>query len=226
MAQTTLVATTGRQTGSPASRRLRAEDNIPGVLYGRGMAPISVAVGRRDLRQALSGPAGFNTVLSLEVDGKKYPAVIKDVQRHPVKRNVAHLDFLQINMKELLTVSVPLRLEGEAKAVLVEGGLVDPAVDTIEVECTPDNMPNEFVVDISGMEIGDTIRLESLVMPEGVTALGDPEMAIVTALHGFTEADLESDAVPVVEDEEAVEGEAADGEAADGEAAGGDAASE
>ena len=221
MSQTTLVATTGRQTGSPASRRLRGEDNIPGVLYGQGMKPINVAVGRRDLRQALAGPAGFNTVLSLEVDGKKYPAVIKDVQRHPVKRNVAHLDFLQINMKELLTVSVPLRLEGEAKAVLVEGGLVDPAVDTIEVECTPDNMPNEFVVDITNMQIGDTIRLESLVMPEGVTALGDPDMAIVSALHGFSEADLESDATPDVVVEEGEEG--ADGEAAE---AGGDAPAE
>ncbi|MEO6123661.1 MAG: 50S ribosomal protein L25 [Ilumatobacteraceae bacterium] len=216
MSQTTLVATTGRQTGSPASRRMRAEDNIPAVIYGLGMSPISIAVGRRDLRLALAGPAGFNTVLSLEIDGKKYPAVIKDVQRHPVKRNVAHLDFLQINMKELLTVSVPLRIEGEAKAVMVQGGLVDPAVDSIEVECTPDNMPNEFVVDITDMQPGDIIRLESLAMPEGVTALGDPEMTIVTALAGFSEADLESDATPeVVETEgEAVEGEAAAGEAA------------
>ena len=213
MSQTTLVAQTGRQTGSPAARRLRSTDSIPAVLYGQGMAPVSVAVGRRDLRLALSGPAGFNTVLQLEVDGKIYPAVIKDVQRHPVKRNVAHLDFLQINMKELLTVSVPLRLEGEAKAVAAQGGLVDPSVDTIEVECTPDNMPNEFVVDISEMQPGDVIRLSELVMPSGVTALGDPEMAVVTALHGFSESDLESDATPDVE-------------VGDGDAAAGDTAAE
>ena len=210
MSQTTLVAQTGRQTGSPASRRLRSTDSIPAVLYGQGMAPVSVAVGRRDLRLALSGPAGFNTVLQLEVNGKIYPAVIKDVQRHPVKRNVAHLDFLQIDMKELLTVSVPLRLEGEAKAVAAQGGLVDPSVDTIDVECTPDNMPNEFVVDISNMQPGDVIRLSELVMPSGVTALGDPEMAVVTALHGFSESDLESDATPDVEagDDEAAAGDA------------------
>jgi large subunit ribosomal protein L25 len=213
MSQTTLVAQTGRQTGSPASRRLRNADNIPAVLYGQGMEPVSVAVGRRDLRLALSGPAGFNTVLQLEVDGKVYPAVIKDVQRHPVKRNVAHIDFLQINMKELLTVSVPLRLEGEAKAVMAQGGLVDPAVDTIEVECTPDNMPNEFVVDISDMQPGDVIRLSELTMPSGVTSLGDPEMPIVTALHGFSEAELESDAVPTV-DEAPAEGDEA-GESGD-----------
>jgi large subunit ribosomal protein L25 len=220
MSQTTLVAQTGRATGSSASRRLRADDFIPGVLYGRGMTPVSVSVGRRDLRQALSGPAGFNTVLSLEVDGKTYPAVIKDVQRHPVKRNVHHIDFLQINMTELLTVSVPLRLEGEAKAVIADGGLVDPAVDTIEVECTPDNMPNEFVVDISEMQPGDVIRLSELAMPAGVTSLGDPEMAIVTALHGFSEAELESDAVPAVEEV------AEDADAEGGEDAAGDAPAE
>jgi large subunit ribosomal protein L25 len=193
MSQTTLVASTGRATGSPASRRLRAGDQIPGVLYGQGMTPVSVAVARRDLRLALSGPAGFNTVLQLEVDGKTYPAVIKDVQRHPVKRNVSHVDFLQVNMSELLTVSVPLHLTGEAKAVLDSGGLVDPAVDSIEVECTPGNMPNEFIVDVTDMQPGDVVRLSSLVMPKGVTALGDPEMAIVTAIHG-TEAEPEPEA--------------------------------
>lgn len=184
MSQTTLVASTGRETGSPASRRLRATDQIPGVLYGQGMTPVSVAVARRDLRIALSGPAGFNTVLQLQVDGKVYPAVIKDVQRHPVKRNVSHIDFLQVNMSETITVSVPLHITGEAKAVLADGGLVDPSVDSIEVECTPGNMPNEFTVDISAMVPGDVIRLSSLTMPAGVVALGDPDMAIVTAIHG------------------------------------------
>ena len=202
MSQTTLVASTGRVTGSPASRRLRATDQIPGVLYGQGMTPVSVAVARRDLRLALSGPAGFNTVLQLEVDGKTYPAVVKEVQRHPVKRNVSHIDFLQVNMSEMLTVSVPLHLSGEAKAVLNEGGLVDPAVDTIEVECTPGNMPNEFVVDVSEMQPGDVIRLSSLVMPKGVTALGDPDMAIVTAIHG-SQAEPEAEPAAVVEAPEA-----------------------
>ncbi len=187
MSQTTLVATTGRTTGSPASRRLRNADQIPAVIYGQGMTPISIAVARRDLRLALSGPAGFNTVLSLEVDGKKFPAVVKQVQRHPVKRNVAHVDFLQVNMKEELTVSVPVRLEGEAKAVLASNGLVDPAVDTIEVVCTPDNMPNEFVIDVTNMQPGDVIRLGDLPMPKGVTATGEPEMAVVTAIHGSVE---------------------------------------
>jgi len=222
MPQTPLVATTGRATGSSASRRLRAEGHIPGVIYGRGMEPVSVTIERRDLRIALSGPAGVNTVLELRVDGRSYPAVVKDLQRHPVKRTVNHIDFFQVNMNEEITVAVPLRLEGEAKAVLAEGGLVDPAVDTIEVHTTPTDMPNEFIVDVTDMQPGDVIRLGDLPMPAGVTATGDPEMAIVTILV-MRASELESDAVP-----EAAEGEDAEGgeAAADGDSAAGEAASD
>jgi large subunit ribosomal protein L25 len=218
MSQTTLVAQSRTAAGSAAARRLRAQDQIPGVLYGHGMQPLSLSVGRRDLRVALSGAAGFNTVLSLELEGKTYPAVIKDVQRHPVKRTVHHIDFVQINMSEVLTFHVPLHLEGEAKAVLAQGGLVDPAVDTIEVECTPDKLPPQFVVDVSDLQPGDVIRLAALAMPDGVKATGDPEMAIVTALHGISSADLESDAAPAAE---TTEGEAGGGEGTEsGETAG------
>jgi len=217
MPQTPLAATTGRATGSPASRRLRAEGHIPGVLYGHGMAPVSLTIERRELRLALSGAAGANTVLDLQVDGKSYPAVIKEMQRHPIRRTVNHIDFLQVNMNEEITVSVPLRLEGEAKAVANNGGLVDPAVDSIEVTTTPNNMPNEFVVDITDMKIGDIIRLADLPMPNGVTAHGDPDMPIVTILI-MAASELESDATPAAESE----GEGGDA-AADGDAAAGDA---
>lgn len=184
MSQTKLVATTGRPTGTAASRRLRAEGQIPAVLYGRGMSPVSVTVDRRDLRLALSGPAGSNTVLDLQVDGKSYPAVIKEMQRHPIRRTVNHIDFFQVNMNEEITVSVGIRIEGEAKAVLAEGGLVDPAVDSVEVLTTPNNMPNEFIIDISAMKPGDVIRLADLPLPSGVTVTGDPEMPVVTVIMG------------------------------------------
>ena len=218
MPQTTLSATTGRATGSPASRRLRTEGRIPGVLYGHGMTPVSVSVERRDLRLALSGPAGANTVLDLQVDGKSYPAVVKEMQRHPVKRTVSHVDFLQVNMNEEITVSVPLRLEGESKAVSAEGGLIDPSVDSIEVTTTPNNMPNEFVVDVSAMQMGDVIRLSDLPMPDGVTPHGDPEMPIVTIMI-MSASELQSDATPEpVAEAEGAEGES--GDAATGEPAG------
>lgn len=214
MSQTVLVATSGRTTGSPASRRLRAEGHIPGVLYGHGMTPVSVTVERRDLRLALSGPAGANTVLELQVDGTSYPAIVKDMQRHPIKRTVSHIDFLQVNMNEEITVSIALHLEGESKAVQAVGGLVDPAVDSIEVSCTPNNMPNQFVVDITDMQPGDVIRLSDLPMPEGVTALGDPEMPIVTVL-----VTAGGDAAEAAEAAEDAEGDEAGGGQAAADAA-------
>jgi large subunit ribosomal protein L25 len=203
MSQTKLVATTGRPTGSSASRRLRAEGHIPGVIYGRGMEPISLTVERRDLRLALSGPAGSNTVLALEIDGKSFPAVVKEMQRHPIRRTVSHIDFLQVNMNEEITVQVSIRIEGEAKAVQAVGGLVDPAVDTIEVSCTPNNMPSEFVVDITDMQPHDVIRLSDLTVPAGVTLLGDPEMPVVTVL--VTQGGDREDSAP----EAAADGDAA-----------------
>lgn len=220
---TTLVATTGRPTGSPASRRLRHEDKIPGVLYGHGMSPISVTVVRRELRHAVSGSAGMNTLLNLQVDGTTYPAIIKDLQRHPVRRNVIHIDFLQVSLDEQITVSVPVHLEGEAKAVLQEGGLVDPALNEIEVSTTPNNIPDAIVIDITAMQPGDVIRLSDISLPAGVTTSLDPETAVVTAI-AMAPAEVEEAAEGEGEAEGAAEGGAA---AEGGEAeASGDAASE
>jgi large subunit ribosomal protein L25 len=227
MASTVLVANTGRPIGSAASRRLRGDDRIPGVLYGHGMDPLSVAVERRELRVALSGAAGVNTVLDLTVDGTVYPAIVKDLQRHPVRRNVIHVDFIQVNLDEEITVAVPLRLVGEAKEVEQEGGLVDPAVDSIEVLTTPRNIPDEFVVDVSEMTMDTVIRLGDVPMPAGVTATGDPESPVVTVLTMRAEvAEIEAADAEVAAEQEAEEA-AAEGEPAEaGEAAaeGGEAA--
>ncbi len=215
MSENTLVAQTGRATGSAAARRLRAEGNIPGVLYGHGMTPISLSVARRDLRLAVAGPAGMNTLLNLSVDGATYPAIIKDVQRHPIKRTVSHIDFQQVSLTEEITISVPLRLEGEAKAVVSEGGFVDPAVDSIDVVTTPNNMPNEIVVDITDMQPGDIVRLADITLPKGVTPAGDPETVLVTTMAGVTAADLETEGGEAAE----AEGEGAVGEASEAESA-------
>ena len=159
MSETVLVARTGRTTGSASARRMRAEDVIPAVVYGQGMDPISVSVTRRDLRVALSGPAGVNTVLDLDVDGTVYPAIVKEMQRHPVRRTVQHVDFIQVNLNEQIRVSVPVRLEGEAKEVLQENGLVDLALPEIEVSTTPRLIPDEVVIDVSDMTMSSTITI-------------------------------------------------------------------
>jgi large subunit ribosomal protein L25 len=209
---TVLVAETGRPTGSANSRRMRREEHIPAVVYGQGMQPITISVVRRDLRQALSGPAGVNTVLDLTVDGKVFPAIVKELQRHPVRRTVAHVDFLQVNLNEEITIAIPVRLEGEAKQVIAEGGLVDPAVDTIEVRTTPRNIPNEIVIDITDMTMDTVITLGDIQLPAGVTPVAEPDMAVVTVLITRAE-ELEEPA----EGEEGEAGEAGEGEATQGE---------
>ena len=178
----TLSAEAGRVTGSPASRRLRAADRIPGILYGHGMTPVILSVARRDLRVALSGPAGQNTILTLSVDGSSYNAVVKEMQRHPVRRNVSHVDFVQINLSEEIVMNVPVHLTGVAKQVVAAGGLVDAAVDSIEVRTTPANVPNEIVIDITDLTPESVIHLADLKLPAGVVAVGDPEMLIATVL--------------------------------------------
>ena len=190
----TLSAETGRATGSAASRRLRAADRIPAVLYGHGMEPISLSVARRDLRVALSGPAGQNTILSLNIGGTSYNAIVKEMQRHPVRRTVAHIDFVQINLSEEITMHVPVHLVGTAKAVVSAGGLVDPAVDTIEVRTTPANVPNEISIDISDLTPDSVIRLSDIAMPAGVSAIGDPEMPVVTVLMSRAATEAAKDA--------------------------------
>jgi large subunit ribosomal protein L25 len=195
----TLTAEVGRETGSAASRRLRAADRIPAVLYGHGMQPVSLSVARRDLRVALSGPAGQNTILSLNVDGTSYTAIVKEMQRHPVRRNVAHVDFIQIDLTEEITVNVPVHLSGSAKAVLSAGGLVDPAVDSLEVRSTPANVPNEILIDVTDMTPDSVIRLSDIAMPSGVVALGDPDMPVVTVLMSRAATEAAQEAAPAAD---------------------------
>ncbi len=214
MPETVLTAEAGRATGSAAARRLRAEGKIPAVIYGQGMEPLSVTVDRRELRAAVSGAAGLNTILDVTVDGTVYPSLIKDIQRHPVRRNVQHVDFIQVNLNEEVTVAVPVRLEGEAKQVLQANALVDLSMTEMEVVTTPRDIPDEIVVDVTEMTVDDVIRVENITLPAGVTPTADPDSPVVTVLT--MRVAEEPEAVEGEELEEGVEGEAAEGEAAEG----------
>ncbi len=221
MSETVLLADTGRATGSADARRMRRDDQIPAVVYGQGMEPISVSVARRDLRVALSGPAGMNTVLDLTVDGTVYPAIVKDMQRHPVRRTVQHVDFLQINLDEEIRVNIPVRLEGEAKDVMSENGLVDLTMSEIEVATTPKNIPDEIVIDVTDFTMETTLTLGEVALPSGVEAVGDPEWTVVTVLTMRTPVlDAEDEAAEAEAEAAEGEGDAAEGDA---DAAGDDA---
>lgn len=210
MPETILTAEAGRRTGSSDARRLRAEGKIPAVVYGLGMDPLSVTIDRRELRQALSGTAGMNTILDLTVDGEVYPTIIKDIQRHPVRRSVQHVDFIQVDLNEEIVVSIPVHLEGEAKEVSQNNGLVDLAMNELEVRTTPRSIPDGVTIDITDMTMDSVIRVEDIPLPSGVTAEADPEAPVVTVLTMRT---------PVLDAEEAEREEALAEAEAEGEAA-------
>lgn len=215
MSDSVLIAESGRTTGSAESRRIRREDRIPAVVYGKGMEPISITIDRRDLRLALSGGAGMNTILDLTVDGTVYPSIVKEMQRHPVRRTVAHIDFIQIDLSQEITVSVPVRLEGEAKQVAMNNGLVDQQMMEIQVRTTPRNIPDELVIDINDMTNDTVITVADVALPSGVVAISAEDQTVVTVVTLRVAADEPAAA------EDAAEGEEGAAEASDESADGG-----
>lgn len=214
----TLTATVGRTTGSRPSNRLRAEGKIPGTLYGLGKDPLTLAVERRDLRQALTTEAGLNAIITLAVDGSDELCIVKELQRHPVRNEVVHVDFVRVDPDAEILVEVPIVLEGEARKVLAESGVVDQIAYHLSVYAKPSAIPNEFILDVSEMEVGDVLTVSDISLPAGVRTEIDPEEAVVSA--SVTRAALEDEGEG--EGEEAVEGEApaTAAEAADGGAEG------
>ena len=209
MSESTLVAETGRPTGSAASGRLRAAGKIPGVLYGHGLAPGPLAVYRRALRHALSGPAGVNAVVRLQVGSEVHPTVVKDLQRDPVRRTVTHIDFIVVRMDEVITVEVPIVLEGEAKKLQSDNGVLEHSLQTLSVITTPADIPTHITVEISNLSVGDVVRVGDLVLPPGVTISVDPDTPVVVAAGAAVEEE------PVAEEGEG-EGEGDEAGAAEG----------
>ena len=233
MAEITLKAETGRESGTSASKRLRREGKIPAVVYGHGIDPVPVAVDGRELRHALTGEAGTNALLNLQLDSGNQLVMAKVLQRDPVRSVVTHIDFLVVRRDEVVHADVPITLVGEPKAVLAEGGIVENPITALTVVATPTTIPNGIEVDISELTIGDAIRVSDLTLPSGVTTEVDPDEAVVIAqgqqvseLDLIPEADAEA-LQELAEAQEAAEAEAAEaGEGADGEGAGGDASAE
>src|SRR3954447_10220818 len=224
MAEITLAAETGRTTGSRASGRLRGAGKVPATVYGLGNDPVAVAVEWRDLRHALTGEAGLNALINLEVDGHASElTIVKEMQRHPIKRSVLHVDFLRVSRDVAIEVDVPIVLAGEAEEVSRNEGVIEQVLFNLTISAKPGSIPNEIDIDVSAMTIGDAVRIGDLKLPAGVEPVGDPEDPVVLAVAAqVTEADLETeaDAEAAAEAAEAAE---AEGEGGEGAAEGGSA---
>jgi len=199
--------------GSADSRRLRSEGLVPGVLYGRGKPPHPFFVHERELRRALSGDSGLHAILDVVLDGQgsTHPAVLKDYQQEVPSGRLAHIDLHEVRLDQPIQTQVAVELIGEPAGVK-EGGVLSQVNREVTVEALPMEIPEHLELDVSGMAIGDTLRLVDLRVQEGVKYVDDPEetvLATVTMPTRIVEPEPEE-----VEGEELEEGELPEGEEA------------
>jgi large subunit ribosomal protein L25 len=213
VAENELLVEVREATGKGAARRLRQAGRIPGVCYGRNAAPVPVSLDPKGLEHVLrTSSSGFNTLFELKgggaFDGK--PVLVRELQRNPVNGRLVHADLYMVDLQQKVHVEVPVHLEGSPEGVKM-GGILEHTLREIEFECLPQSIPEEVRVDVSALEIGHSLHVRDLTLPEGATLLSDPELAVVLV------------AAPAVEEEPTpAEGEVPEGEeaaaAAEGEA--------
>jgi large subunit ribosomal protein L25 len=204
--------------GSAAARRLRRDGMIPGVLYGRGKNPQVFCVAERELRRALTGAGGLHAILDVVVEGQKtsHPSILKDYQQDVISGRLAHIDLQEVRLDQPIQAQVVIELVGEA-AGSIEGGVLSQVTREINVEALPLEVPERIEVDVSPMQMGDTLRLADVAVQEGVTFLDDPEETVIATVTVPTQiVEPEPEEEELEEGVELAEGEEAP-EAAEGE---------
>jgi large subunit ribosomal protein L25 len=187
--------------GKNASRRLRREGKVPAVLYGRQQPSTHLVLQKTDIFGILRSESGENSIFKAVFDSESRDAMIKELQLDPVTDEILHIDLIQIAMDKVVRVSVPISVTGEAVGVKTEGGFVDLITREVEVECLPGEIPESIEVDISGLHLHQTIKVENLSSPQGVEITSDPHTLIVLIEAPTKEEEVK----PEVEVEEEVE---------------------
>lgn len=217
MEQVSLRAHTGRTPGSRASRRLRREGQVPAVVYGHDMEPINIAVDARELYGALHTELGSNALITLEVEGgDEILTMARMVERHPFRSEYRHVDFQKVSLTETVHTEIAIHFEGEPAGVL-EGGVFSPRRTSVMIEALVTKIPRYVELDISGVEVGGSLRVSDLPQIEGVTYIEDLDSVVMSVT--LPAAEIEEPEPEVAEGEELAEGEEPEGEedAAEGE---------
>ena len=227
MAEVALDVEIRSSIGKGAARKLRAAGRIPGVCYGSGRAPVSVSLDPRSLERLIATSAtGINTLIDLRVSGggdfDGRVVLVKELQRDPVSARALHADFYAVDLEQAIEVSVPIHVTGTAPGV-TNGGILDHALRELRLECLPRAIPDQILVDVSGLDIGMSLHVRDLVLPEGVTLMSDPDLSVISVV---TPAALEEEvaaAAPAEGEAVPAEGEAAAATAEGAEAKEGEA---
>lgn len=212
MADQVALATRPRTgSGTAEARALRREGRVPAIAYGVGLDAVPISVDARLLYHALHSAAGENAILGLEIDGERHLALAREIQRHPVRREVLHVDFVTVSRTTKITVDVPIHLEGEAPGA-EEGGVIEQSLHELSVEVLPLEVPDSLSLDISELGIGDVKRVSDIVLPAGVEALVDGDTAVVSVVVPHID-------VPETETDEEAAADEAEAEGATGDEA-------
>lgn len=215
--QITLRAEGGRKTGSRESRRIRRAGNVPAVVYGKAMDPLSVSVDHHDLVAALSTDSGHNALINIEVGKDTILTMPKVVERHPFRNLIRHVDFVTVSLTETTQTEVSVHFVGDAQGVK-DGGILSTPRTVVQIEALPMDIPAFIEVDISELQMGDAFRIEDLPEVAGVSYLEDPSYVVASVTAPAAEVEEEPEAEEGVE---GVEGEApAEDAAAEGAASG------
>jgi large subunit ribosomal protein L25 len=206
MSDATLIAQKRTETGSGVARRIRRDGGVPAVVYGLDAGTDSVTVPARELDHILHSASGYNTLITLQVDGGKQLALARQVHRHPVKGTVIHVDFVRVRADQTIEAEVPIQFVGEAEGVR-NGGLFEQSLFAVTVEALPGDIPNAFEHDISAMVIGDAIHVGDLTVPAGVTVLqeADAVVAHISLPRAAEEEEVAAEGEEVAEGAEGAE---------------------
>jgi len=214
--QVKLKAEPRSEIGRSAARRLKAKGIIPAVVYGGKEKSQPLQVSSRDINRMLSHASGENILVELEISGQKAPrtALLQEVQHSPLGDEILHVDFHAISMDEKIEASVPLEPLGIAAGVKTSGGLLDQNIRSLTVECFPKDLPDKITVDVSALNIGDSIHVRDIQLPTGVAAKTQPDLTAFSVLAPVVEEEPvaaveEVAAGPEVIKEKKEEGEAA-----------------
>lgn len=196
-----------------SAKQIRTQKLVPAIYYGMGEPAVPVKIEYQAIRKAFL-QAGYNSLVDLSIDGKVKKVLIHEVQFHPIKGTIHHVDFLHVDLKEEITTEVPIEITGVAPAVKDFGGILNTVKHDLEVKCLPTAIPHSIVVDISSLtELSGAIHVQDLTLPKGVTVLDDPEDVVVVV--NAPRAEEETVAAPVEGEAAAVATEGAKDEKAE-----------